>query len=264
MPEAKTPDIERTRKRAIADYQRGKKPKEISEHYGVSINTVKSWIKRAKDAPAKKGAPKKVQKGAPKRAPGAPAGNTNALGLKGVNGAPVGNTNAMKHGGYSAVYWDTLTEEEKGLLEDTEYDEEQLLLEEIALLSIRERRIMARIRKIESLESGMAVRSIMRSEEKRTFDSEEDRLEYERRQREKVDSGDILPGRAYHLSTATEATYDVVRQLEEALSRCQSQKQKCIQTLADLRKARGDGGANALAKLDDVLAQIKGVDNAIQ
>ena len=39
-----------------------------------------------------------------------------------------------------------LTEEEQQMLTDAEYDGEQLLMDEIALLSIRERRIMARIR----------------------------------------------------------------------------------------------------------------------
>jgi len=225
---------------------------------------VKSWIKRAKDAPEKKGASKKVQKGAPKRAPGAPAGNTNAVGHVGSGGAPLGNKNSLKHGGYSPVYWDTLTEEEQALLEDAEYDGEQMLIDEIALLSIRERRIMAQIRKFSSMESGQAVRGIVRNEDKRAFDSDEEREEYERRIQEKVDNGDRLPGRAYHLSTATEATYDIVHRLEEALSRCQAQKQKCIQSLNDLRRSRGDGGVDALQKLDDVLAQIKGVDNAIQ
>ena len=36
MPEAKTPDLERTRKRIIADHRKGKKPKELSEKYGHS------------------------------------------------------------------------------------------------------------------------------------------------------------------------------------------------------------------------------------
>ena len=262
MSEAKQPDLERIRKRIVADYAKGKKPKELSEKYGVNINTVKSWIKRG--APAKRGASKKVQKDAPKRAPGAPIGNTNAVGGRGGVGGPVGNNYAMKHGGYSPVYWDTLTEEEKQLLVDAEYDSEQLLLDEIALLSIRERRIMANIRKQSEIKSGQAVAGIIRSETKRDFASDEEREEYEERQREKVEKGEILPGKEYQLSTRTEATYDIVHRLEEALSRCQGQKQKCIQSLNELRRTRGDGGKDALEKLDEVLAQIEGVDNAIQ
>ncbi|MBO5568041.1 MAG: hypothetical protein J6A79_03795, partial [Clostridia bacterium] len=209
-------------------------------------------------------ASKKVQKDAPKRAPGAPKGNTNAVGGRGGVGGPVGNNYAMKHGGYSPVYWDTLTEEEQQLLVDAEYDSEQLLLDEIALLSIRERRIMANIRKQSEIKSGQAVAGIIRSETKRDFANDEEREEYEERQREKVEKGEILPGKEYQLSTRTEATYDIVHRLEEALSRCQGQKQKCIQSLNELRRARGDGGKDALEKLDEVLAQIEGVDNVVQ
>ena len=105
---------------------------------------------------------------------------------------------------------------------------------------------------------------IIRSETKRDFADEEEREEYEARQREKVEKGEILPGKVYQLSTRTEATYDIVHRLEEALSRCQGQKQKCIQSLNELRRARGDGGKDALEKLDEVLAQIEGVDNVVQ
>lgn len=247
MSEAKQPDLEKTRKRVVADYQRGKKPKELSDKYGVNINTVKSWIKRdaaKKNAPSKKGAGKRAQKDATKRAPGAPRGNTNALGNKG-HGAPLGNTNAMKHGGYSPAYWDTLTDEEKELLLDAQYDSEQLLLDEIALLSIRERRIMLRIRKYSDSNKGQAVASVVRSETKREFADDAEREQYEAVQREKIAEGKILPGRAYQLSTRTEATYDIVHRLEESLTRCQGQKQKCIQGLHELRVARGDDGKPA-------------------
>ena len=262
MPEANQQDLERTRKRIIADYSKGKKPKWLSEHYGVNINTVKSWIKRG--APPKKGAGRKVQKDAPKRAPGAPKGNTNAVGGRGGTGAPVGNTNAMKHGGYSPAYWDTLTEEEQQMLTDAEYDGEQLLMDEIALLSIRERRIMARIRYFQEKETKMEVSAIIRSEEKREFSSEDERQEYEYRIQAKVESGERLPGTPYRRTTQTEATYDIVHRLEEALTRCQAQKQKCIQSLNELRRQRGDGGLDAIAKLDEVLSKIEGVDIALQ
>ena len=244
MPEAKTPDLERTRKRIIADHRKGKKPKELSEKYGVNINTVKSWIKRAKDkegAPAP--APKK--KDAKKKRTGAPLGNTNAVGNRGGTGPPLGSRNALKHGGYSPVYWDTLTEEERQLLADTEYDGEQMLMDEIALLSIRERRIMANIRKYSEAKGGQLLSGVVRSEEKREFANDLEREEYETRIQEKVDSGERLPGHSYNLSTKTEATYDVVHRLEEALTRCQSQKQRCIQNLNELRIARGEDGKAA-------------------
>ena len=232
MSNTKAPnsDMEKTRKRVIADYKKGAKPKELSEKYGLSINTVKSWINRhkSKNPPAE---------------PGAPPGNTNAIGNNG--GAPVGNTNALKHGGYSKIFWDTLDEEEKQMLDEMDYDGEQLLLDEISLLSVRERRIMKSIQKHKEAKGGQAVAGIVRSEEKREFSNEEDKRIYEERMQDKVDSGEVLPGRSYRLTTTTEATYDIIHRLEEALTRCQAQKQKCIESLNKLRIERGDDGKAA-------------------
>lgn len=242
VSETKMPDAERTKKRILADYQHGKKPKELSETYGVNINTIKSWIRRVQDAPTQKGASKKgakkAPKNAPKKKPGAPLGNSNAVGA----GAPKGNHNAMKHGGYSPAFWDTLTEEEQAMIAGVEYDGEQLLLDEIALLTVREHRIMASIKKHSEARGGQAVAGVVRSEEKREFASDEDRELYEERQQEKIENGDLLPGHPYHITTRTEATYDIVHRLEEALTRCQAQKQRLIQSLNELRIARGDEG----------------------
>lgn len=243
MSNAKAPntEMEKIRKRVIGEYKKGAKPKELSEKYDVNINTVKSWISRykSKHPPAASGA---TATPAPKKV-GAPKGNTNAIGNSG--GAPKGNTNAWKHGGYSKIYWDTLDEEEKRMLEELDYDGEQLLIDEISLLSVRERRIMASIAKHKDAKGGQAVSAITRSEEKREFASEEDRQLYEERIADKVASGELLPGRSYRLTTTTEATYDIIHRLEEALTRCQGQKQKCIESLNKLRFERGDDGKAA-------------------
>lgn len=241
MSNTKAPnsDMEKTRKRVIADYKKGAKPKELSEKYGVSVNTVKSWINRhkSKNPPAEPGASSAP---APRK-PGAPLGNTNAVGY----GAPVGNTNALKHGGYSKILWDTLDEEEKQMLGEMDFDGEQLLIDEISLLSVRERRIMKSIQKHKEAKGGQAVSAVVRSEERREFSNEEERRIYEERMQAKVDSGEVLPGRSYRLTTTTEATYDIIHRLEEALTRCQAQKQKCIESLNKLRIERGDDGKAA-------------------
>lgn len=231
-------EMERTRKKVIGGYKKGLKPKELSEKYDVNINTVKSWISRykAKHPLAEPGADGAT---VPRKA-GAPLGNTNAVGNNG--GAPIGNTNALKHGGYSKIYWDTLDEEERQMLTELNYDGEHLLLDEISLLSVRERRIMASIAKHKAAKGGQAVSAITRSEEKREFANEDDRQLYEDRIASKVASGELLPGRAYRLTTTTEATYDIIHRLEEALTRCQGQKQKCIESLNKLRLERGDDG----------------------
>lgn len=240
-------EMEVARKRVIAEYKKGSKPKKLSEKYGVSINTVKSWISRYKSkhppapapvAPAAPSAPAPAP--APKKT-GAPYGNTNAVG----HGPPLGNTNALKHGGYAQVYWDTLDEEEKSLIESMDIDGEHLLVDEISLLTIRERRIMKSIAKHKEIKGEQVVSSIVRSEEKRAFANEEEQKAYEERIAEKVASGERLPGHAYRKTTTTEATHDVIHRLEEALTRCQAQKQRCIESLNKLRLARGDDGKTA-------------------
>ena len=264
MSAAKIPDMELARKRVLTDYKKGMKPRELSEKYNVNINTVKSWIRRAdKGEPEKSGAKKRVQSGAPKKRRGAPAKNSNAVGNSG--GAPVGNTNAHIHGGYSPVYWDTLTDEEKALLDNEKPDSETLLREEIDLLSIRERRILGRIRKITAFDEkapggmGLVVAGVIRNEDKREFDSPEDKELYEAAQRAKIESGNLLPGRKYNATTRTEATYDVIHRLEEALTRCQAQKQKCIRNLMELQAAQLE--QSEIEDLDSVEDMIYGADS---
>lgn len=245
MSNTKAPssEMEKTRKRVIGEYKKGAKPKALADKYGLSVNTVKSWISRYKtknkDAPGKQGA---SSASAPGRR-GAPLGNTNAIGNNG--GAPLGNTNALKHGGYAKVYWDTLDETERQLLAEMDFDGELLLLDEISLLSIRERRIMLSIAKHKEAKGGLAVSNIVRSEEKREFASDEERQLYEERVAVKVEVGEQLPGRSYRITTTTEATYDIIQRLEEALTRCQAQKQRCIESLNRLRLERGDDGKTA-------------------
>lgn len=96
------------RDKAKQDYLNGMKQKDIAEKYNISINTLKSWIKRYKWSEEKKNYNKK---GAPKKKRGAPLNNTNAVGNDG--GAPEGNLNAVKHGAYQSIYADMLGPEEQ-------------------------------------------------------------------------------------------------------------------------------------------------------
>ncbi len=106
MENIRAPDV---KEEAKQDYLSGMKYKELAEKYEVSINTIKSWVKRygwAKEK-NKKGAHKTKKRGAPynnknavgNKGGGAPLGNKNAVGNKG--GAPPKNKNAEKHGFFS-------------------------------------------------------------------------------------------------------------------------------------------------------------------
>ncbi|MDO0130438.1 hypothetical protein KLN18_04945 [Clostridioides difficile] len=85
------------------DYLKGMKQKEISSKYDISLNTLKSWIKRYNWSKEKK-------KGAPINKRGAPFSNKNSVG----HGAPKENKNAEKFGFFSKY----LPEETQDLIQE--------------------------------------------------------------------------------------------------------------------------------------------------
>ncbi|HBH0545695.1 phage terminase small subunit [Clostridioides difficile] len=131
------------------DYLKGMKQKEISAKYDISLNTLKSWIKRYNWASEKK-------KGAPKNKRGAPIGNKNATG-------PPGNKNAEKFGFFSKY----LPEETRELIQEISIkDKFDILWEQITIqyaAIIRAQKIMyvkgkeemvKELKKYESTENG--------------------------------------------------------------------------------------------------------------
>ena len=168
MNETRAPTNEELRAKVLAEYKKGVGPKALAEKTGISINTIKSWIKRDKDRnPPPKKKPEKKEKGASSpRKRGAPLGNKNAKGNKG-GGAPLGNKNALTHGAYSK-YWDSLDEDELALLEEEYMDAEEELRKQIQLYTIRERRLMNRIKQYKELEiqnKGFSVSAITKSKD---------------------------------------------------------------------------------------------------
>ena len=134
---------------ALIDYQSGMKYKEIAEKYGVTINTVKSWKTRYKwSKDNEKGVQTKSKEVCKQR--GGQPGNQNAAG----HGAPVGNKNAVKTGEFEALFFDVLEEDERQLISMVQLDKEQLLLQEIQLLTVRERRMLKRIEELKHDKEG--------------------------------------------------------------------------------------------------------------
>lgn len=268
MPTPRSPDVDKRseeRKQAERMYLESKgnmKLVEIAEKLGLPDNKVRKWksldnwegkLHPAKEEKVKK---KPVERSTkeegsvpPKKSVGAPKGNTNAKGHKN----PVPPPDATKHGGYSAVYWDVLDETEKGLIEDMPKDEEELLIEQIQLFSVRERRIMQAINKYRNMDGPVAISNTWRSERKRTFDTPEDEEEYNRLIREKIDKGERMPGKEYQTQTTTDNKDNIIARLESELSNVQAKKTKAIETLSriHLEKAKldGEGKGNDVVKL---------------
>lgn len=95
----------------------------------------------------RKGAPK-GNKNAVGNKGGAPKGNQNAKGNRGGKGGPPGNKKAVRTGEYESIWFDTLDEDEQQLLEEIDTDPIAQADEAITLLSIRERRMLKRIKRL--------------------------------------------------------------------------------------------------------------------
>lgn len=77
---------------------------------------------------------------------GGQIGNKNAVGA----GAPIGNKNAVTTGEFEAIFFDTMTDDEKSLINCISLSKRDLLLKEIQLLTVRERRMLTRIEKFKA------------------------------------------------------------------------------------------------------------------
>lgn len=234
---------------------------EIAKKLGVSDGTVRSWknrygwsnkLKKNNCNVAKKESNKTATLQKKKR--GGQPHNQNA---KGGSGNPnpqnrISPDAAVKHGGYTPVFMDALDEDEKELVTAVPEDEEQLLLEQIQLFSIRERRILKAINKYREQKGDVSISSVTRFEEKRAFQDKEEEAEYNRRQKKKVDNGDKLPGKSYSIQTNTANKDMVIARLEQELSTVQSKKTKAIEALAKLhlekKKLEGNNQDNDIVK----------------
>lgn len=267
MPTPRGPDTDKRseeRKQAERLYLESKgniKLVEIAEKLGLPDNKVRKWKSldnwegKLHPTKAEKSKKKPVERSTkekgsvpPKKKVGAPKGNTNAKGHKN----PVPPPDTTKHGGYSAVYWDVLDEEELGLIEEIPKNEEDLLIEQIQLFSVRERRIMQAINKYRNMDGPVAIAFTQRSERKRSFDTPEDEKEYNRRVQEKIDKDERMPGREYGTFTQTDNKDNIIARLESELSNVQSKKTKAIEALSRIHlekaKLEGDNKGNDIVK----------------
>ncbi|MCC0782890.1 hypothetical protein IR152_07285 [Clostridioides sp. ES-S-0108-01] len=111
--------MQNVKENAKKDYLEGVKQKDISAKYDISLNTLKSWVKRYDWSKEKK-------KGAPTNKKGAPFSNKNSVG----HGAPKENKNAEKFGFFSKY----LPEETRELIQEISIkDKFDILWEQITI-----------------------------------------------------------------------------------------------------------------------------------
>ena len=101
---------------------------------------------------------------------------------------------------------------------------------------------------------------VNRSESKRSFRDQEEEAEYDRRQKEKVDNKEILPGKSYNIETHTANKDMIIARLEQELSTVQSKKTKAIEALSKYRieKARLESESAGNDAVDDWIAAVLG------
>ena len=200
-------------------YDKGLKLIEIAKKLDVPVGTVRSWKNRQCWDNATL---QKRKRNVAKRKGGQP-GNKNALGAgapernknaKGHGGTgPLGNKNAVKTGEFETLFFDTLNPEELQLVETIGLDKEQLLLQEIQLLTVREYRMLHRIEALKNAETQQ--NEDEKSPPGMTVVKYTDGLE----------KGDCTELKEYA------GILGQIQQIEDALTRVQAKKQKAIEAI---------------------------------
>lgn len=190
----------------------GKKLIEISELMKIPEGTIRSWKNRYKWDNATL---QKSKRNVAKKRGGQP-GNRNAEGNKGGS-APKQNKNAVKTGEFETLFFDALEPEEMRLIGMVQPDKEQLLLQEIQLLTVRERRMLKRIDSLKSLEGLPG-----------PVDTEDNKLPPGMsvvRGSTGYDKGKMIDIREY------EGILGQIQAIEDALTRVQARRQRAIEAL---------------------------------
>ena len=171
----------------------GKKLTEIAEALGVPEGTVRSWKNRyGWDSNANATLQKPKRNVAKKR--GGQPGNKNAVGHGGTG--PPGNKNAVTTGEFETLLFDCLDPEERRLADAVPADKEQLLLQEIRLLTVREYRMIHRIEDLRQIDFTVVKKKL-----------------------------------GAEFSIEEQATLGQIQSIEDALTRVQGQKQRAIEAL---------------------------------
>lgn len=141
----------------IARRSKGEKVnlKELAARLGIAYQTLRNW---KRDGKWDEALPPKKRGGQP--------GNQNSKGYKNAacshNGAPPRNKNAEKHGAYSSVFFDMLSDSEKELLEKVPLGGRDALEHEMRILKIREHRILGQIARYEAKpEDSLYINSVL-------------------------------------------------------------------------------------------------------
>ena len=200
MARAPDPKIEK----AKAMYLEGMKLVEIASQLNLPEGTVRRWKSTHKWESERSN---KKSERSKKRKRGAQPGNKNS------SGGPPGNKKAVTTGEFETLLFDSLEPEERRLAQAVPADKQTLLMQEIQLLTVRERRMLQRIdllrKSQDTLEevSGNEMKMVAVSCKQGTeMDKDTDICEYQTKMRQ-------------------------IQNIEDALTRVQARKQAAIDAL---------------------------------
>ena len=149
-------------------------------------------------------------------------------------GAPKGNKNAVTTGEYETIHVSALTEAERGLYESLDVAPRAQVEGQIRLLSLREHRILLRIRGIEEDDvDGFGISSVS------------------------TQKGWNVKGKVDLTTVERTSTLDTVQRLEDALTRVQAQKLRAVDQLRGILKENppNTGGLDAIVQAINRSAQ---------
>lgn len=205
MARAPDPRIEQAKAMCL----KGMKLVEIASQLNLPEGTVRSWKNRYKwDCNVAK-----EKRNVAKRKKGGQPGNQNATG-------PPENKNAVKTGEFETLFFDCLEPDEQKLIQAVQPDKEQLLLQEIQLLTVRERRMLKRIESLKLLEQASNLEEV-----------QEDELEKAppgmsvTKYKSGMEKGKPTLLREY------EGVLGQIQSIEDALTRVQARRQRAIEAL---------------------------------
>lgn len=194
-------------KKIKKDYLAGAKHKEICEKYSITLNQLKYLIKENKWK--RESNRSKVQKG-----------NQNAKGNSGGS-APKGNKNAVTTGEFENIFDTVLDEDEQKILNKELNGTKETILQEIKILTIREKRMLARIKELKDKNRDMTIMKIHK------------------------DSNGT--------STEIAHTLHLINKVEEGLTRVQETKRRDLELLYRINNNDGNNDNKSYVELvDDV------------
>ncbi len=191
---------------------------EIANRLNISPGTIRGWkSKDSWDAQLNGTLHKNTERSKRKR--GGQPGNKNAEGHGGTG--PPENKNALKTGEFETLFFDCLEPDEQKLIQAVQPDKEQLLLQEIQLLTVRERRMLKRIEALKLLEQTSNLEEVQEDDELEKAPPGMSVTKY----KAGMEKGKPTLLREY------EGILGQIQSIEDALTRVQARRQRAIEAL---------------------------------